>query len=82
MEGACESLTRRSLSTAQHCRGKGREAQPGEGGGGHGPCGGLDEGKWSPQPPSWLDALKRALLFLCFQLCPLASSQGPAVVLS
>lgn len=68
MEGACKSPARRSLSTAQHCGGKGNEAQPGGGGGGHRPCGGLDQSKWSPQPSSWFNALKRAFLFLCFAL--------------
>lgn len=81
MEGACKSPARRSLSTAQHCRGKRIKAQPG-GGGGHGPCGGVEQSKWSLQPYSWFDTLERALLFLCFQLCLLASSQVPAVVLS
>lgn len=30
---------------------------------------GLARDKWLPQPASWFDALKRALLFACFQLC-------------
>lgn len=44
--------------------------------------GGLAQDERLPQPASWLGALKRALLFPCFQLCPLASSHVPAVVLS
>lgn len=45
-------------------------------------CGGLAQDECLPQPASWLDALKRALLFPCLQLCPPASSHMPAVVLS
>lgn len=44
--------------------------------------GGLAREERLPQPASWLDVLKKALLFPCFQLCPLASSHVPAVVLS
>lgn len=44
--------------------------------------GGLAQDNWLPQPASWFDALKRALLFPCFQLCPFASAHMPAVVLS
>ena len=44
--------------------------------------GGLAQDEWVPQPALWLDTLTRALLFPCFQRCPLASSHMPAVVLS
>lgn len=33
--------------------------------------GGLAQDEWLPRPASWFYVLKRALLFPCFQLCPL-----------